>query len=73
MREQGAKYNPPPIQLGEVVSSTPLAIITGDLQLNSDNLMIADSLAGKLTSGDIVALVQIDDFSFIIFCKVVRT
>lgn len=44
MQNHGAKLNPPSIQLGQVISSTPLAIGTSDIQLNSNNLLIPDYL-----------------------------
>ncbi|MBZ9635580.1 DUF2577 domain-containing protein [Clostridium sp. FP1] len=44
MREQGAKYNPPAIQIGIVISNDPLTIKVGDLQISKDNLLIADYL-----------------------------
>lgn len=42
MQNQGAKFNPPAMQLGEMVNSTTLKI--GDLQVDKDNLLIADYL-----------------------------
>lgn len=45
MREQGAKYNPPSIQIGQVISPPPNIIIKiGDLQVDKDNILIADYL-----------------------------
>lgn len=45
MREQGAKYNPPSIQIGQVISPPPnIAIKIGDLQVDKDNILIADYL-----------------------------
>jgi len=44
MREQGAKYNPSSIQIGIVISSDPLIIKVGDLQLYKDDMYIADYL-----------------------------
>lgn len=45
MRQQGAKDNPQPVQLAVVISAEPTLIIKlGDLQLDSDNLLIADYL-----------------------------
>ncbi|MBW9158867.1 DUF2577 domain-containing protein [Clostridium tagluense] len=44
MREQGAKYNPPAIQIGIVISSDPLTIKVGDLQLDKDDILVADYL-----------------------------
>ena len=44
MREQGTKYNAPALMLGEVISSEPILIKAGDIQLDKDNLYIADYL-----------------------------
>jgi hypothetical protein len=44
IKKYGAAYNPPSIQLGEVLSDSPLLIKVGDLQLNSKNLLISDYL-----------------------------
>ncbi|KLU66762.1 hypothetical protein DEAC_c14300 [Desulfosporosinus acididurans] len=44
MREQGAKYNTPYVQIGIVVSEDPLTVKLGDLQISKDNLLVADYL-----------------------------
>ena len=44
MREQGTKYNAPALMLGEVISANPLLIKVGDIQLDKDNLYVADYL-----------------------------
>lgn len=44
MREQGAKNNAPNIMLGRVVRNSPLLIQVGDIQLDKDNLYVADYL-----------------------------
>ncbi|WP_240951473.1 DUF2577 domain-containing protein [Caldanaerobacter subterraneus] len=45
IREQGAYHNPPPIQIGEVISPPPnIKIRVGDLQLDRDDVLIADYL-----------------------------
>lgn len=44
MREQGAKNNPPSIMLGKVVNINPLLVQVGDIQLDKDNLYVADYL-----------------------------
>ena len=49
MQTHGAKYNPSSIQLGEVTSIEPLTIKTGDLQLNKNNLLMADYLHKEYT------------------------
>lgn len=44
MREQGSAYNPSSIELGIVIKVNPFTVQIGDLQLNKDNLLIADYL-----------------------------
>lgn len=44
IRKQGAVYNSPSVQLGKVVSVSPLAVTIGELQLTKDNLLLADYL-----------------------------
>ena len=44
MREEGKAYNPPSILLAEVISPSPLVIKVGDLQIDKDNLKVADYL-----------------------------
>lgn len=44
MKKQSASVNPPSIQIGEVISPNPLAIRIGDLQIDKDNILIADYL-----------------------------
>jgi hypothetical protein len=45
MQEHGAKYNPPAIQIGQVISPPPNIVIKiGDLQIDKDNILIADYL-----------------------------
>lgn len=47
MQEQGAKFNPPSICLGEVVSPDPdLKIKTEDLLLDKEDILINDILLG---------------------------
>lgn len=44
MRSKGAMDNPSSLQLGEVISINPLVIKVGELQLDKDNLLIAEHL-----------------------------
>ena len=44
MRSKGALDNPSSLQLGEVISIEPLIIKIGELQLDKDNLLIAEHL-----------------------------
>lgn len=69
MRNQGTHYNPPSIELGKVISVTPLTISVSDLQLTKDNLLVADYLT-DLINGDLVTLVQSGSI-YIILARVV--
>lgn len=44
MREQGAKYNPPSMCIGRVITSEPLHIKIYDQDLYDDDVLIADYL-----------------------------
>ncbi|MBV7275454.1 DUF2577 domain-containing protein [Clostridiaceae bacterium UIB06] len=44
IKQHGAAYNPPSIDIGVVISNSPLTIKIGDLQLTKNNLLIADFL-----------------------------
>jgi len=44
MRVQGMKNNPSSIQIGVVISGDPLTIKVGDLQINKDDILVADYL-----------------------------
>ena len=44
MQTQGAKFNPPTLTIGIVISVDPLLISTGDLQLNKSNILISERL-----------------------------
>ena len=45
IKDKGASKNPPSIQIGEVISPPPNLIIKiGDLQVDKDNILIADYL-----------------------------
>lgn len=44
MRRQGAKNNPPGIRLGMVVSTAPLTVSLGDLQIDAANIRINAAL-----------------------------
>lgn len=48
MKDAGSSNNPPSIQIAEVVSPPPNLIIKmGDLQVDKDNILIADYLLGE--------------------------
>ncbi|HEX2927554.1 MAG TPA: DUF2577 family protein [Ruminiclostridium sp.] len=73
MRKEGSVYNPPSVMLGEVTDPPPdLLVNAWGLQLDRDNLKVADYLAGTLTKGDEVVIMPTSDKSqFIILCRVV--
>jgi len=77
MRTQGAKFNTPYVQVGVVISSDPLTIKLGDLQIGKENLLVADYLlSGYLTDGlkaeDSVALIAtLDQQTYIVLARVV--
>ena len=72
MQKQGSKLNPPSVQIGVMISSNVLKI--GDLQLDKDNLLIADYLvSSNLKAGDAMAVILTDDRqTCIILARVVR-
>lgn len=47
MKEKGAAYNPPSIQIGKVISDSPLIVEVGNLQLTRNNLILADYLVSE--------------------------
>ncbi len=49
MQSHGSKYNPPGIEIAAVTSIEPLTIQVGDLQLDKDDLLIADYLLKDYT------------------------
>lgn len=49
MQKHGAKYNPPSIDIGIVISDEPLTVKIGDLPLIKDNVLVADSLLENYT------------------------
>lgn len=56
MQQQGKKFNPPSVCLGEVISDNPLSIKTEDLILESDDLLVSDILLqGYKRSVDLVS------------------
>ncbi len=44
MQKESANTNPPITQIGKVISPQPLIIEVGDLQVDKDNILIADYL-----------------------------
>lgn len=73
MQEQGRKYNPPTICLGEIISVSPLVIRTGNLELDSDDLLLSTTVSDNQTQGDLVALFQTEHRqTYIVLCKVVK-
>ncbi|WP_027624387.1 DUF2577 domain-containing protein [Clostridium lundense] len=47
MKEKGAAYNPPSIEIGKVISSNPLIVEVGNLQLTKNNFIVADYLVNE--------------------------
>lgn len=69
MQKQGAKYNPPSIVTGTMTSPNTLKV--GELQVDSDNLLVNDTLA--LKEKDRVAVMAMEGGqTYIILCKVVK-
>lgn len=63
IRNEGKFFNPPSILLGVVLSTQPsLSIKVNDLQINKENLLIADNLLGTYTRQfDIPSTTNIND------------
>ncbi|MBD8500746.1 DUF2577 family protein [Paenibacillus arenosi] len=75
IREQGAKLNPPTMLIGEVTASIPnFKVKVMGLELDRDELWIADSLQGReLLVGEKVAVMPlVDNQQFVVLCRVVR-
>lgn len=73
MQEQGKKYNPPSICLGEISSINPLAIKTGDLELDNEDLLVSTTVSANPKQGDLVALLPTENRqTYIVLCKVVK-
>lgn len=83
MRQQGAVSNPVPFMLGSVISSMPLLIQVGEIQLERDELMINTSylLESPVKGLDyneysfkvgeqLALLMSQDQQQFILLCKV---
>lgn len=70
MRSEGNRSsNPYPIKLGTMTSND--ACVVGSMDLDSDDLMVAEHLDGKLEEGDEVLVTQISSNLFAIIEKVV--
>lgn len=59
-----------PIKLATMLSPTECKY--GALELDSEDLMVAERLDGKLEEGDVVLLTQISDSLYVIMEKVVE-
>ncbi|WP_461612625.1 DUF2577 domain-containing protein [Clostridium sp. Marseille-QA1073] len=44
IRDQGKYFNPPSVELGEIISTSPLSIKTSDITLSKENLYISEHL-----------------------------
>lgn len=77
-RNEGSKYNPPMLLLGEMTSSVDCVI--GKLSLDEEDYYISEHLATKegnkykssLKAGDIVLLYPLNDEKYVIIEKVVE-
>ncbi|CAH0121054.1 MULTISPECIES: DUF2577 family protein [unclassified Paenibacillus] len=76
IREQGKKYNPLPMMLGEVSALPPsLKIKAAGIELEPDDLLAAADLlvVDALRIGDTVAVMPMQGGqTFIVLCKVVK-
>ena len=70
MRKEGATKNPETPKLAEMISEDECSL--GDLTLDSDDLLVADHLKGKLEEGDTVLIQRIDDETYVIIERVVE-
>ena len=69
MRQQGATSNPKVPQLAIMTSSNSCDI--GDLELEHDDLMVADHLLGHLENGDTVLVQKLSDEKYAIIERLV--
>ncbi|MCG7410129.1 DUF2577 domain-containing protein [Paenibacillus sp. ACRRX] len=75
IREQGAKYNPPYMMVGEVLEPSPkLQIRVEGIVLGTEDLWVAESLLDRnIPTGAQVAIMPMQDSQrFIVLGKVVR-
>lgn len=73
MQEQGRKYNPPSVCLGEIASINPITIKTGDLELDNEDLLISITIKDNPQQGDLVALLPTENRqTYIVLCKVIK-
>ena len=69
MRVQGAKNNPPCLELGTMMAKRKCSV--GDLVLDKDDLMVNSSVKSSLSKGDTVACLSIPSAGvYVILCKV---
>lgn len=70
MRYEGAKKNPPVLTLGEMTGSRSCRI--GFLELDADDLYIAEHLLKTAKKGDLVVTYRLSDQKYVILEKVVN-
>lgn len=70
MRQQGGVNNLPVPRQATMISPTECDI--GDLVLDSDDLLVADHLKGKLRKEDTVLVQKIDDETYAIIERLVE-
>lgn len=70
MRQQGGVNNLQVPKLAEMTAATECDI--GDLILDSDDLLVADHLKGKLKKGDTVLVQRVNDETYAIIERLVE-
>lgn len=74
MRQQGAYYNSPDLELGEM--KTDMTCAVGDMTLTKEDYKVLENAKGKLKKGDTVLVLPLSDESnnpidFVVLGKVV--
>lgn len=74
MRQQGAYYNSPDLELGEM--KTDMTCAVGDMILTKEDYKVLENAKGKLKKGDTVLVLPLSDESnnpidFVVLGKVV--
>lgn len=64
VRKEGAAWNPTDLELGEVTTSAPLAILVGGATLKQDIYCLAS--VGTLTKGDVIVVKRLGKMNLIL-------
>lgn len=74
MKKQGSNEAIPTIQIGRIISPSPLVVQIGDLPVDYDNILIAKHLTEiNLSQGDQVAVLATKDKqTYIVLAKLVK-